>query len=356
MMSFSRSLPLGEWPELDRELWRRACSTGADFLDEQGIAARWRPATRHIVQDQYGHALSWLSRHGALDPACSPVDRWTAGRLSHYVTEMRGQLAATTIQMRILAIEQMIRVMQPDADRSLLKRVKRSIRAQSDWRRKLDRLQTPETLVQLGFSLMDDAEASDRKRHLRATGYRDGLMIALLAHLPMRRRNMCAIEIGRHLVRRGQAWWITIPGTETKNHRPLEVEVPRFLVSRLERYLGHWRPILCAGRYAGDRLWVLFHGKPLPYKAFGERIETRTERALGVKVPPHAFRDAAATAIATGDPGNYGHAASVLGHARLATTMRYYTIAGTKEAVAGHADTLERLRREASRKNRRTPE
>ena len=137
MMSFSRSLPLGEWPELDRELWRRACSTGADFLDEQGIAARWRPATRHIVQDQYGHALSWLSRHGALDPACSPVDRWTAGRLSHYVTEMRGQLAATTIQMRILAIEQMIRVMQPDADRSLLKRVKRSIRAQSDWRRKL---------------------------------------------------------------------------------------------------------------------------------------------------------------------------------------------------------------------------
>ena len=224
MMSFSRSLPLGEWPELDRELWRRACSTGADFLDEQGIAARWRPATRHIV------------------------------------------------------------------------------------------------------------------------------------HLPMRRRNMCAIEIGRHLVRRGQAWWITIPGTETKNHRPLEVEVPRFLVSRLERYLGHWRPILCAGRYAGDRLWVLFHGKPLPYKAFGERIETRTERALGVKVPPHAFRDAAATAIATGDPGNYGHAASVLGHARLATTMRYYTIAGTKEAVAGHADTLERLRREASRKNRRTPE
>ena len=33
MMSFSRSLPLGEWPELDRELWRHACSTGADFLD-----------------------------------------------------------------------------------------------------------------------------------------------------------------------------------------------------------------------------------------------------------------------------------------------------------------------------------
>ena len=94
----------------------------------------------------------------------------------------------------------------------------------------------------------------------------------------------------------------------------------------------------------------------LLFGRLGERIETRTERALGVKVPPHAFRDAAATAIATGDPGNYGHAASVLGHARLATTMRYYTIAGTKEAVAGHADTLERLRREASRKNRRTPE
>lgn len=356
MTFFSRSLRIDEWPEVDRELWRRACSTGADFLDDDGLAVRWRPATRHNVQDHYGHALFWLSRIAELDPACIPVDRWTAERLSRYVSEMREHLAATTIQVRILGIEQMIRAMLPEADRSLLKRVKRSIRARADWRRKLERLQKPETLLQLGVGLMDGAEKSDGKVHLRATDYRDGLMIAMLAHLPMRRRNMCALEIGRHLLRRGPAWWIVIPGDEMKNHRPLEVEVPRFLVSRLERYLEHWRPLLCRRKYPGDRLWVSFHGKPLPYKAFGERIEVRTKRAFGIKVPAHAFRDAAATAIAVGDPGNYGHAASVLGHARLATTMRYYMIAGTHEAVAEHAKTLERLRSEASRKNRRTPE
>jgi integrase len=172
----------------------------------------------------------------------------------------------------------------------------------------------------------------------------------------MRRRNISALEIGRHLIRRGPVWRITIPGEETKNHRPLEVEVPRFLVSRVERYLHHWRPILCAGKYAGNRFWVSFHGKAMTYKAIGVQIEIRTRREFGTGVPPHAFRDAAATAIAVGDPSNYGHAAAVLGHARLSTTMRYYTIAGTQEAVTEHTKTLDRLRREATRRQRRTPE
>jgi hypothetical protein len=36
-----------------------------------------------------------------------------------------------------------------------------------------------------------------------AVRYRDGFMIALLAFIPIRPKNLAALEIGRHLVREG---------------------------------------------------------------------------------------------------------------------------------------------------------
>ncbi|MEQ9145454.1 MAG: site-specific integrase [Parvibaculaceae bacterium] len=345
----SRALPVEEWPEADRTLWQKACASADDFLDEVGIASTWRPATRRNVQEGYGHALFWLRRHGELDPTLAPSSRWTAERLRRYVTEMRACLKPSTIHVRLVTLEQMVRVIEPDADRSVLKRAKRATHARPDWVRKRQRLRRPDELADFGMELMLDAEnTTDRKWHLRASDFRDGLIIAMLAYVPLRHRNMHGLEIGRHLVRRGVAWWITIPGEEMKNHRPLEVEVPRFVVDALERYIEHWRPMLCRGRYTGTRLWVTFYGKPLKYKAFGHQVQTRTAREFGISIPPHAFRDAAATAIALDDPGNFALAASVLGHARLATTQRYYTIAGSHEAATSFGQTLERLRSEAA--------
>lgn len=352
MKSFSRALRIEEWPALDRALWEKACDPGDDLLDEPGLASRWRPATRKSMQDDYGHALFWLQRHGELDPNLHPADRWPPERLRRYVRDMRDHLAPSSTHVRVQKLEQMIKVMDPSADRTALTRAKRLTSNQPNWARKRARLRRPEELVDLGVSLMDGAERPGRKWHLRAADYRDGLIIAMLAYMPMRHRNIHALEIGRHLVRRGLAWWILIPGEETKNHRPLEVEVPRFIVSYLERYLEHWRPMMCRDRYTGPALWVAFRGAPMTYKALGYQVEMRTRRAFGVGIPPHGFRDAAATAIAEYDPGNYALAASILGHARLATTHRYYTVAGSRDAAKGHGLTLDALRREATRKLR----
>lgn len=356
MKTFSRALRIEEWPALDRALWEKACDPGDDLLDDPGLASRWRPATRKTTQDDYGHALFWLQRHGELDPDVHPAARWTSERLRRYVLEMRRHLSATSVHVRIQKLEQMIKVMDPTADRSALKRAKRLTHIQPNWARKRARLRRPEELIDLGISLMEKAETSDRKWHLRAADYRDGLIIAMLAYMPMRHRNIHALEIGRHLVRLGPAWWIRIPGDETKNHRPIEVEVPRFIVSYLERYLDHWRPMMCRDRYLGPALWVSYKGPPLKYKALGYQVEIRTRRAFGVGIPPHAFRDAAATAIAEYDPGNYALAASILGHARLATTHRYYTVAGSRDAAKSYGQTLETLRREADRRFREDDE
>lgn len=349
MKSYSRALHLEEWPSQDRRLWTEACDPGDDLLDEPGLAASWRPTTRRNVQEGYGHALFWLQRHGAVDPDLHPALRWTADRLRRYIQDMRRRLAATTVHVRIVTLEQMIKAMDPTADRSALKRAKRATHARPDWIRKKRRLRRPEELIDLGRSLMDGAETSDGKWHLRAADYRDGLIIVMLAYMPMRHRNIHSLEIGKHLVRRGLAWWIQIPGEEMKNHRPLEIEVPRFIVSYLERYLTHWRPMMCRDRYSGPALWISFKGLPMTYKALGYQVEIRTRRAFGTGIPPHAFRDAAATVISESDPENYALAASVLGHARLSTTQRYYTIAGSRGAALGHGTVLDVLRREAAK-------
>ena len=66
-----------------------------------------------------------------------------------------------------------------------------------------------------------------------AVRYRDGLMIALLAFIPIRRKNLAALEIGRHLVREGDGWFVIIPGEEAKTGTAIEFPVPELLESYL---------------------------------------------------------------------------------------------------------------------------
>ena len=65
-----------------------------------------------------------------------------------------------------------------------------------------------------------------------AIRYRDGLMIALLAFIPLRRKNLAALEIGRHLIREGDGWFVIVPRTEIKKSTSsIEVAIPEFLTS-----------------------------------------------------------------------------------------------------------------------------
>jgi hypothetical protein len=56
--------------------------------------------------------------------------------------------------------------------------------------------------------------------------YRDGLMIALLAARPLRRRNLAMITIGRQLIRVGDAWDLIFAAEETKTGQPIEAILP----------------------------------------------------------------------------------------------------------------------------------
>ena len=84
-------------------------------------------------------------------------------------------------------------------------------------------------LYKLGIDLMDKASASaadfDKPSKAQAFQYRDGLIIALLALIPLRRRTLAALRIGRHLVKVGENWALDIPAEDTKTRRALDYPV-----------------------------------------------------------------------------------------------------------------------------------
>ena len=183
----------------------------------------------------------------------------------------------------------------------------------------------------------------------QAVTYRDGLIIVVLATHLLRRRNLAGLVIGKTVVREGTAWWIRVPGLETKNGDPIEAPWPDDLVSNLELYLSEYRPrFACSGSaLASEALWISKRGTPLTSSGLYQIIIARTRERLGRPISPHQFRHSAVTSIAIDDPVHIGIASRLLGHRSNSTVERYYNHARSIEAarlVQTHILTLRSIR------------
>jgi integrase len=167
-----------------------------------------------------------------------------------------------------------------------------------------------------------------------ALGYRDGLMIALLALIPLRRRTLAALRIGRQLVRSGDHWALDIPARDIKTKRPLEYPISAELSGRIDLYLNQFRCRI-PGAKAHDYLWASKDGGPMLDKTIYAKIRRRTRETLGFPVNPHRFRRAAATLWSNRDPANVRGVKDLLGHASFGTTEKHYIMAQSR--VAGRA-------------------
>jgi hypothetical protein len=144
------------------------------------------------------------------------------------------------------------------------------------------------------------ATADDESTSLRRfKGYRDGLLIGLLAIRPLRLRNLAGLILDRTLVQRGDGWWIQIPAAETKTKDPIEEPWPEMLVPHLQTYLADHLSGIAALRgsrkgASSDALWLSMYGPPMTDNGIYDRSVTRTRDGLGQPINPHLFRDCAA--------------------------------------------------------------
>ena len=248
-----------------------------------------------------------------------------------------------------------MKAMDPNGDWSWLGRVESRVRARKGpVRNKRERTRHSGDLLKLGLSLMEEADTLSTPLR-QAVRYRDGLMIALLAARPVRRKNFCAMVLGRNLVKRGADWWLAFDNEEMKTGQPLEAPLPKALEPHMETYLSQHRPVLLA-KASGpvESVWASRRGTPMKEISVYFRFIKLTEAAFGKSVTLHLFRDCAATSLAMDDPEHVRMIAAILGHATLATAEKHYNQARSLEAGQLYQQEICRLRKSGQRHSRRS--
>ncbi len=340
-----RKLP--EWPEADRRAWEAAVTPGG-LLDETGLAAHWRPATRKSVQDAYGRWLTFLDLNGWLDEGAAPDQRLTPDRLRGFIAELQTTVASLTLRNRIRDLEQALRVMAPGAAFPYLRRARARLKARGrPTRSKRAQIRSSRELLQLGLDLLHQAEHGAVARPLwRAALYRDGLMILMLTCRPLRRGNLAGLRLGRHIVKRDDSYVLLLEESETKNHRRFEQPLPEALTPAIERYLVQYRPLLLSER-EDDHLWISWRGVPLAETGVYACVMARTKTAFGSGIPPHRFRDCAVTSLGETDPELVWLAPALLHHADRRIAEAHYDQARDNAAVGLWQTYLQDQRRTA---------
>jgi len=298
-----RCLPIASWPGLDRLAWE-AGTRRADLFEDRSAGADWSLPSRQKTSRGYGRWLCWLMENGLFDPTLAPAARVTRPLVADYVATLSESCAPYTVVCRVQELYDALRVLAPEGDWHWLAELwMRLGRRAEPVVNKRPRLRPARDLVSLGRRMMTSAEQETGwSMRRRAVHYRDGLMIALMAHRPLRLKNFASIVLGVHLVQQSGGWWLQFPTSHMKAKHPYEVAFPAALVPELEHYLAIHRKVLLAGESGQlspgtNALWVSEVGTMLEKGALANRIRKHTKGAFGASLPPHWFRDAAATSI-----------------------------------------------------------
>jgi integrase len=211
-------------------------------------------------------------------------------------------------------------------------------------------VQESASLVNFGIDLMKRASTSFSSSARNAAAlFRTGLQISLLAMRPLRPKNFQSLQLGRHLVKRGEEWWISIDRSEVKNRQSIDVPFPPILVEYLELYLVKFRPALAGGDMY---LWISLRRRPQSARSIAHYIGRHTRKRYGRALNPHLFRDCAATSVAIHDSRSVGIIAPLLGHVGDKTARRHYNQARCLDASRRQAAAISTLRSQILRRRR----
>jgi integrase len=171
-------------------------------------------------------------------------------------------------------------------------------------------------------------------------------MIALLTLMPLRSSTFRRLELGRTVHVTDDGIEIDVPGEMMKSGVAWEARVPDAIVPMLRHYLEEVRPwLLKRRRKAHDFLWVTRAGDPFTTGFICARIARAVMETIGVRVPPHFFRDAAATTVVRHSVESAGLVRPLLAHSSSETADKHYIHAGSIEAGRDYAQLIRNKRR-----------
>lgn len=340
-------LPLANWPASDWDMWDKL-QKAAGPLDDCGALAHLRATSLKTLELRYARWLQWLITSDADAITLPPARRATLPRLSAWLQD----LSHTRPMTRLMFIDGVLRVLSaadPVHDWTGQRRLKTGLKrtaGNGDRDRKLGRVLSSDVLLRAGISLATEHAEVARTSLRRMICLRDGTMIAMLALMPMRRRAFAGLQIGPSLQVTPDAMIVALTGDLTKSGHPWEADVPQSVEPLLRRYVDEARPFFMErGQQQHDVLWVGRSGTPLKNDALSPRIAEQTLKLTGRRIPPHFFRDAAATTLARSSPEHAKLIRPILAHTSFGTAERHYFHAQTIEAGRDYAALINQKRK-----------
>lgn len=240
-------LPISGWPAADGAAWQQACHPQPGPFN---LHKSRSPHTYAKYAKGWGIYLRYLQTQGQLDLGETPAQRITLERLAGFWTMLKARGNADyTIIGRFEELRGALRLMDPDADVSCIVRPQNvSIRQMLPMRRRQvfvpdarHVLLWAEALFREAVTLQDPLQ--------RQLQVRDAALIGIFASRGPRLRAVAGMRLGRHLVRRGNAWELFFDKQLMKGGRQ-ELELPNDprVNAMLERYITVERRELLTGQ------------------------------------------------------------------------------------------------------------
>jgi integrase len=319
-----RSLPMAEWSASDRLGWAQACRP-AQRLKRGGVASHLAPVSQADIANRYGLYLDFLQRNGQLDPAKGAMPLVTPDNVNGFIIELQARVRSVTVWNSVYKLRRAAQLIAPGTDFEWLTEIEKDIALVMVPRSKADRLVLTERLVEVGLTLIREAEMFGKTALARAIGVRNGLLIALLALHPIRVKNFAALTIADSFINIDGRWWLHIPSDDTKSHRVDERQVPEFITDVVNSYIKTHRPVLCRSDTEQLALWISSTtGRQLTTKNLGTLISKITRETIGVDVSPHLFRTAGASTAAIYGGNHPNLASALLNHRDPRVTEEHY--------------------------------
>jgi integrase len=338
----TRRLKFEDWPAADQAGWRQLFAPG-DIFDEGSSAAHLSQASRRDLQCAYARFLGFLQRHNPDVLLLAPDRRLTSNVVAEYVYEIRQTNSYLSVATELHHLRLALRLLCVGSDWSWLHAIQKRIATRAPRKNGANTAITSEQLYELGLQLMvqaeKDAAVSKKTTKNQALMYRDGLLIAILAAIPLRRRTLTALQIGEHLTKSANGWLLHIPAKDAKARRALEFSISSDMSVRIDQYLDHFRKhIPGAARHCG--LWASSKGSSMNDGAIYDAVCRRTRAAFGLAINLHRFRHAAGAFWSIEDPVNVRGVRDLLGHTSFKTTEVHYIKSQSRNAARRYSKVL----------------
>lgn len=353
------SLKLAHWPASIRRLEDLRTADVGPF-GNASPASRWAASTYRLHTYNLGCFLGWLKARQLLFPDTSLASAAIRETLIEYVEDMRSaDLSSKTIAARLTAIRAVLGALSPEIEVDwLMNGIKLVYAEPSDRRNTRLRVQHTADLIKLGMNLIRQGMVYPLQGpSLRqAENFRDGLIIVFMALVVPRIGTLPVMNVGEHLVRKGDTYRVHWQGTEMKGgRRGHQADLPEELGGLLSLYLEFHRPVL-AGRSRSPSqpsdslpLWLHKRGKRMSQYVMYRMIISRTKAAFGVPVHPHAFRHSAGTTLLLERPDLVKILTPLLQHSTQ-QMRETYMLADRMEAGRRYGEMLAGRRRRARRR------